>query len=91
MATRESMDALIDKTEKVISEAKYQLNQANRNGYEINEDYDTAHLELSNLEAEIKKMMDSANHQQKEQLHRLHLQANRYLNDMILDTNQLHD
>ncbi|MFB1051410.1 DUF2524 family protein [Paraliobacillus sp. JSM ZJ581] len=91
MATRESMDAMIVKTEKVITEAKYQLDQANRNGYEVNASYDQAQVELSNLEAEIKKLMDSANHQQKEQLHRLHLQANRYLNDMILDANQLHD
>ncbi|CQR48189.1 hypothetical protein BN1058_02541 [Paraliobacillus sp. PM-2] len=91
MATRESMEAMINKTEEIITQAKHELDQANRNGYEINTSYNQAQTELSNLEAEIEKLMHSANHQQKEQLHRLHLQVSRYLNDMILDENQLHD
>ncbi|GAA5417717.1 hypothetical protein Pryu01_02792 [Paraliobacillus ryukyuensis] len=91
MATRQSIENIIEKAENVLSEAKDQLNVANRNGYEINESYDRAQRHLSNLDAEINKLMDSANHQQREQLHRLHLQVSAYLNDMILDQTQLFD
>lgn len=91
MATRQSVEAIIAKTEEVILRAKEQLDQTNRNGYEITTIYDQAQAQLSNLDDEINKLMDSANHQQREQLYRLHLQVSRYLNDMILDANQLYD
>lgn len=91
MATRESMDNLIIKAEETLEAAKQQLDKANRNGYQIDNDYAEAQVELSNMDTEIEKMMLSANHQQKEQLHRVHLQVTDYWNDMILDKNDLHN
>jgi len=90
MATRQSMEELIEKAELNLEVAKEQLDKANRNGYEVDEAYTQAQLELSNMDAEIDKMILSANDQQKEQLHRLHLQVTDYWNDMILDANDLH-
>ena len=90
MATRQSMEELIAKAELKLEVAKEQLDRANRNGYEVDEAYTEAQVELSNMDSEIDKMMRSANHQQKEQLHRLHLQVTDYWNDMILDANNLH-
>ncbi len=91
MATRQSINEMIAKTDNVLSQAHNRLDQANQNGYEINALYDQTQLELNDLEIEITKLMHSANHQQKEQLYRLRLRVNSYLNDMILDTNQLID
>ncbi|WP_112181687.1 MULTISPECIES: DUF2524 family protein [Paraliobacillus] len=91
MATRQSMDDLIAKAAEKLEEAKQQLDKANRNGYRIDNEYAEAQIELSNMDTEIEKMMLSANHQQKEQLHRIHLQVTDYWNDMILDENDLHN
>ncbi|WP_117149624.1 DUF2524 family protein [Paraliobacillus zengyii] len=91
MATRQSMDDLIEKAEQKLEVAKQQLDLANRNGYRIDNDYAEAQIDLSNMDTEIEKMMLSANHQQKEQLHRIHLQVTDYWNDMILDENDLHN
>ncbi|GGM36898.1 hypothetical protein GCM10011351_23830 [Paraliobacillus quinghaiensis] len=90
MATRQSMEELIAKAEQKLDVAKKQLDRVNRNGYEVDEAYTEAQIELSNMDSEIDKMMLSANHQQREQLHRLHLQVTDYWNDMILDANDLH-
>lgn len=91
MATRQSMDDLLVKAEQTLEIAKQELDKANRNGYQMGEDYSNAQIELSSMDTEIEKMMLSANHQQREQLHRLHLQVTDYWNDMILDEKDLHD
>lgn len=85
MATRDSMDELIKDTNQYIAEAETQLDITNRNGFEVDSSYVQAQQKLSEAEGDIEKMMVSANHQQKEQLHRLHLRVSQSLNDMILD------
>lgn len=85
MATRESVDALVAKANQCLSEAGKILDLTNRNGYEIDEAYSNTQRELADVEAEIRKMMDSASHQQRDQLHRIHLKVSQYMNDMILD------
>ncbi|KGX86778.1 DUF2524 family protein [Pontibacillus litoralis] len=90
MATRASMDELMaDATEK-IEAAKTELDRTDRMGYDVDEQYTQAQMGLEKLEQRIDKLMDSANHQQKDQLHRLHLQVSQYLQDMILDHQKLH-
>ncbi|QTN00137.1 DUF2524 family protein [Sediminibacillus dalangtanensis] len=89
MATRQSIDDLIARTTACISEAEEQLDITNRNGYSVDADYSEAQAKLTQMEAEIAKLMDSSNAQQREQLHRLHLLASQCLNDMILDQNDL--
>ncbi|SDK09235.1 DUF2524 family protein [Sediminibacillus albus] len=91
MATRQSVENLIERTNSYIAEAEQQLNITNRNGYEVDAAYSQAQRMLSEIELEIEKMMVSANPQQRDQLHRLHLKASQCLNDMILDQNDLAD
>jgi maltodextrin utilization protein YvdJ len=85
VATRQSVEQLIEEATLRLSEAEDQLKITNRNGFEIDGSYSEAQHSLSEIEEAIQKMMDSANHQQREQLHRLHLRVSQCLNDMILD------
>ncbi|WP_254901706.1 DUF2524 family protein [Thalassobacillus devorans] len=89
MATRESIETMIQETKQRLEQAKYELSLANQNGYPITASYTEAQQGLEQTEMEIDKLMHSANHQQKDQLHRLHLQVSQCLNDMILDENDL--
>ncbi|MFC0523957.1 DUF2524 family protein [Pontibacillus salicampi] len=89
MATRQSIENMMTEANQCLETAREQLDRANKLGYEVNEEYTEAQLALEELEQQIDKLMDSANHQQKDQLHRLHLQVSQYLNDMILDHQQL--
>ncbi|MRG85230.1 DUF2524 family protein [Salinibacillus xinjiangensis] len=85
MATRESMNNLITEIKEKIESAKKELDETNRNGYDVDTDYTNAQTTLELAEAEIDHMNISANAQQREQLHRLHLQVSQVLNDMYLD------
>ncbi|WP_240468589.1 DUF2524 family protein [Gracilibacillus sp. YIM 98692] len=85
LATRDSVEHLLTKGHQIIEQAEEQLQMSNRNHFNLNEDYTNAHLELEKLVQDIDKMMNSANEQQREQLHRFSLVVNEKLNDMILD------
>ncbi|WP_171038219.1 DUF2524 family protein [Aquibacillus sediminis] len=85
MATRDSVEELVQQADITLEKAQKQLEVTNRNGFEIDNEYSDVQRQLSEVAAEIENMMTSANHQQREQLHRLKLQVNGYLNDMILD------
>ncbi|ENH97134.1 hypothetical protein J416_06782 [Gracilibacillus halophilus YIM-C55.5] len=85
MTTRESLEHLLAEGNQIIEQAEEQLQMSNRNHFHMNEDYTNAHLELEQLSEDIDRMMRSANHQQKEQLHRFQLVVREKLNDMILD------
>ncbi|MCT2535830.1 YtzC family protein [Aquibacillus koreensis] len=89
VATRESVDNIIQQANQCIENAEEQLDISNRNGYEINSEYSNVQRELANVENEIRKLMDSASHQQRDQLHRIHLVVTNYMNDMVLDHIQL--
>ncbi|MBB6511255.1 exonuclease VII large subunit [Gracilibacillus halotolerans] len=83
MTTRDSMKDLLSSSEKIIEQAEEQLELSNRGTFQMNEDYRNAQLELETLSYKIDKVMNSANAQQKEELHRLQLLVNERLNDMI--------
>lgn len=83
MTTRDSMKELLSSSEKIIEQAEEQLELSNRGTFQMNEDYRNAQLELETLSYKIDKVMNSANAQQKEELHRLQLLVNERLNDMI--------
>nr|WP_255639676.1 DUF2524 family protein [Aquibacillus saliphilus] len=85
VATRQAVEDLIDKANEYLLTAGEQLDITNRNGFEIDDSYSQAQRNLSEVEQEIQNMMDSANHQQRDQLHRLHLKVSHYMNDMVLD------
>ncbi|MDC3418267.1 DUF2524 family protein [Aquibacillus salsiterrae] len=85
MATRESVDNLVARANQCLSEAGKVLDLTNRNGYEVDESYSNAQRQLADVEEDIRKMMISASHEQRDQLHRIHLKVSQYMNDMILD------
>ncbi|MFD1020569.1 DUF2524 family protein [Thalassobacillus hwangdonensis] len=85
MATRASIDEMIHQAKASIDQAKYEMSLADQNGYPITASYVEAQQGLSQIEQQIDKLMHSANHQQKDELHRLHLQVSQCMNDMILD------
>src|SRR5699024_8075433 len=85
MATRDAMENLLAEGQHIIQQAEEQLDMSNRNEFKINEDYTNVHLELEQLLQKIEKMMDSANAQQRDELHRFQMLANEKLNDMIFD------
>lgn len=85
MTTRDSVENLIMEGQHIIQQAEEQLDMSNRNEFKINEDYTNAHLELEQLSQRIDRMMNSANSQQRDQLHRFQLLVNEKLNDMILE------
>ncbi|KAB8131485.1 DUF2524 family protein [Gracilibacillus oryzae] len=85
MTTRDSIENLLIEGQHIIQQAEEQLGQSNRNHFVMNEDYRNAHLELEKLAQSINRVMNSANAQQRDQLHRFQLVVNEKLNDMILD------
>jgi len=89
MATRDSMEHLVSEANQKLEDARSELDAAKKLGYKAGDDYTQAQIGLEGLEKDIDKMMHSANHQQKEELHRLHLQVSQCLNDMVLDHEDL--
>ncbi|MCD5325041.1 MULTISPECIES: DUF2524 family protein [Pontibacillus] len=89
MATRDSIENMVEVAKRKMEAAREQLEQANQVGYQPSDEYSQVQLGLEEAETEIQKLMHSANHQQKDQLHRLHLQVTQVLNDMILDHEDL--
>lgn len=77
------MKELHSSSEQILEQAEEQLQLSNRGTFQMNEDYRNAQLELETLSHKIDRMMNSANAQQKEELHRLQLLVNERLNDMI--------
>jgi chromosome segregation ATPase len=89
MTTRDAMERFIREANEKLEAARKELEETNRNGFQVDAEYTSAQIALEQLEREIEHMKISANAQQKEQLHRLHLQASHLLNDMYLDENDL--
>ncbi|MBB6455429.1 polyhydroxyalkanoate synthesis regulator phasin [Salirhabdus euzebyi] len=85
MTTRDAMERFIEEVMEKVEAAKQELDETNKNGYEVDEEYSSTQMGLERAEADIEHMKISANAQQREQLHRLHLQVSQLLNDMYLD------
>ncbi|MDF2788558.1 small-conductance mechanosensitive channel [Bacillus niacini] len=85
MATRASMDALIQQCEDVIRYAQDQLKESSLQEHYNNDDYTNALQQLEQTYQDIAKMAHSANGQQRDQLHRMRLQIQQLQNNMILE------
>jgi hypothetical protein len=85
MTTRDAMFNFIEEIKVKMEQARKEIDETNRNGYEVDSDYTNAQVALEEAEKEIEHMKISANSQQKEELYRLHLQVSQLLNDMYLD------
>ncbi|MFB3160891.1 YtzC family protein [Neobacillus sp. 179-J 1A1 HS] len=85
MATRASMDALIQQCEDVIRYAQDQMKDSSLQEHYNNDDYTNALQQLEQTYQDIAKMAHSANGQQRDQLHRMRLQIQQLQNNMILE------
>ncbi|MEH7355497.1 YtzC family protein [Neobacillus drentensis] len=85
MATRESMDNLMQQVEDTIRYAEEQYKQSSLQEHYNDDNYTDALQQLEETYQDIAKMAHSANSQQKEQLHRMRLQLQQLQNSMILE------
>ena len=84
MATRESMETLMQQVEDAIRYAQDQYKDSSLQEHYNNDDYTKALQTLEETYQDIATMAHSANSQQREQLHRMRLQIQQLQNNMIL-------
>ncbi|EKN65989.1 hypothetical protein BABA_17637 [Neobacillus bataviensis LMG 21833] len=85
MATRDSMNNLMQQVEDTIRYAEEQYKQSSLQEQYNDDNYTTALQQLEETYQDIAKMALSANSQQREQLHRMRLQLQQLQNSMILE------
>lgn len=85
MATRDSMNDLIQQCEDAIQYAQEQFQESSVQEQYNNVDYDSALQQLEQSYNDVCKMAHSANSQQRERLHRMRLQIQQFQNKMILN------
>ena len=86
MATRDSMDNLMQQVEDTIRFAEEQYKESNLQEQYNDDGYTNALQQLEETYNDICKMAHSANSQQREQLHRMRLQIQQLQNSMIIET-----
>ncbi|HLO12593.1 MAG TPA: YtzC family protein [Pseudoneobacillus sp.] len=84
MATRQSVDDLIQRCEDAISSAQDQFIDASKQEHYNDDQYTNALQGLEDAFNDLATMANSANSQQREQLHRMRLQLQQAQNNMIL-------
>jgi len=89
MATRDSMDDLMQQVEDTVRFAQEQYKQSSLQEHYNDDDYTKALQQLEDTYQDIAKMAISANSQQREQLHRMRLQLQQLQNTMILEGENL--
>ncbi|WP_026563245.1 YtzC family protein [Bacillus sp. UNC41MFS5] len=89
MATRDSMDNLMQQVEDTIRFAEEQYKQSSLQEHYNDDNYAQALQQLEDTYQDIAKMAISANSQQREQLHRMRLQLQQLQNTMILEGENL--
>jgi hypothetical protein len=84
MATRQSVDALIQQCEDALSFASEQYTESSLQQQYNDDNYTQALQQLEGAYNDLAQMAQSANSQQREQLHRMRLQLQQAQNQMIL-------
>lgn len=84
MATRDSMDNLMQQCEETIRYAEEQYRNSSLQQHYNNDEYTQALQRLEDSYQDIAKMAQFANSQQREQLHRMRLQLQQVQNTLIL-------
>lgn len=87
MATRDSMDNLMQQCEDAIRFAEEQYKQSSLQEQYNDDNYTQALQVLEDTYGDIAKMANFANSQQRDQLHRMRLQLQQLQNSMILKGN----
>ncbi|MED4223868.1 YtzC family protein [Neobacillus cucumis] len=85
MATRDSIDNLMQQVEDTIRYAEEQYKQSSLQEQYNEDGYTNALQQLEQTYQDICKLAHSANSQQREQLHRMRLQIQQVQNSMILE------
>ncbi|MFO1444244.1 YtzC family protein [Bacillus sp. Bva_UNVM-123] len=83
MATRDSVNALIQQCEDAIQFANDQLQEGRTQEHYNDVSYTEALQSLENAYNDLAKLALSANSEQREQLHRMRLQLQQLQNEMI--------
>jgi hypothetical protein len=86
MATRDSMDNLMQQVEDTIRFAEEQFKQSSLQEQYNDDGYTNALQQLEQTYQDICTMAHSANAQQREQLHRMRLMIQQLQNSMIIET-----
>ena len=84
MATRQSVDALIQQCEDALRFASEQYTESSLQEQYNDDNYTQALQQLEGAYNDLAQMAQSANSQQREQLHRMRLQLQQAQNQMIL-------
>jgi hypothetical protein len=84
MATRQSVDDLLQRCEDAIRMAQDQYLEGSRQEHYNDDQYTNALQELETVYNDLATMANSANSQQRDQLHRMRLQLQQAQNNMIL-------
>lgn len=84
MTTRQSIDNFINRCESAILYAEEQYDEGSRQEHYHDVEFSDALHELEAILLQLKKMTESANAQQREQLHRVRLKIQQLQNKMIL-------
>ena len=84
MATRQSVDALIQQCEDALRFASEQHTESSLQQQYNDDNYTQALQQLEGAYNDLAQMAHSANSQQREQLHRMRLQLQQAQNQMIL-------
>ncbi|WEZ09215.1 YtzC family protein [Priestia flexa] len=84
MATRQSVDKLLQQCEDALRYAQSQLSEGMKQEHYNDTEYTKAQLGLENAYKELEGLAHSANDQQREQLYRMRLQIQQTQNQMIL-------
>jgi len=86
MATRDSMETLMQQVEDTIRYAEDQYKNSSLQEHYNDDDYTTALQQLEETYQDVCTMAHSANSQQREQLHRMRLMIQQIQNSMIIET-----
>ena len=84
LATRQSMDELLERCNQVISYAEQQYDIASRQEHYNANEYTDAQMQLENIYNDLHTMDHSANQQQREQLHRMRLLVTQMQNQLTV-------
>lgn len=84
MTTRESLEQFLSECQQTMDYARAHLIEGSRFEHYDDVGYTNAQLELERRYNELMKMYQSANAQQREQLHRMRLQLQSLQNEMTL-------
>lgn len=84
MATRQSVDDLLQQCEDAIRYAQDQFEESSKQEHYNDDNYTQAMQQLEDTYNDLAKLALSANGQQRDQFHRMRLQLQQVQNNMIL-------